>query len=210
MRLIGKLGLTAAFASLMFLGTGEASAQGSSAPGADFHRVAVVDVAKIFKENAAIRQEVEAIENELKAFQGEITAERERLQQTAAKLKQLKVGTPDYAALEEQLASMDSKLRLKVNRKRQELADAEAKIYYKNYQKIAAAVEKIASYNKIDLVLRYNSEDMQLEKAESVIRGVMKTIVYHSNELDMTPIVMQFLDKMAGTEVAGAGSATKR
>jgi hypothetical protein len=36
---------------------------------------------------------------------------------------------------------------------------------------------------------------MDLEKGESVIRGVMKNIVYHDDSLDMTKGVMQYLDQ---------------
>ena len=56
-----------------------------------------------------------------------------------------------------------------------------------------------AQHYKINLVLRYNSEDMDLEKGESVIRGVMKNIVYHDESLDMTKGVMQYLDQSLKT-----------
>ena len=92
---------------------------------------------------------------------------------------------------------MESKLRLDMARKRKELADSEARIYYDNYQQIAAGVKFLANHYKINLVLRYNSEDMNLEEGQSVIRGVMKNIVYHDEALDMTKGVMQYLDRLA-------------
>jgi len=117
------------------------------------------------------------------------------LQQEAAKLKTFNVGTPDYTAQEEKVASMESKLRLEMQRKRQELAEAEARIYYENYQRIAEGVAYLAKHYNISLVLRYNSEAMDVKKGESVIRGVMKNIVYHDKALDMTTGVMQYLDQ---------------
>ena len=85
----------------------------------------------------------------------------------------------------------------------------EAKIYFDNYQLIAKGVKFLANHYKINLVLRYNSEDMDLEKGDSVIRGVMKNIVYHDKALDMTQGVMQYLDKTIPTEeIADRGSAT--
>jgi hypothetical protein len=56
-------------------------------------------------------------------------------------------------------------------------------------------VKFLANHYKINLVLRYNSEEMNLEQGESVIRGVMKSIVYHDESLDMTKGVMQYLDQ---------------
>lgn len=177
----------------------------SFASGDEGHRVAVIDVAYIFKNHAAIKEEVAKVEEELKSFDTELNTKREELQQAAAKLKTYKPGSPDYAAAEEEVASMESRLRLEMARKRKELSDAEAKIYYDNYQRIAAGVKFLANHYKINLVLRYNSEEMNLEQGESVIRGVMKSIVYHDESLDMTKGVMQYLDQTM--RVAGSGNA---
>jgi Skp family chaperone for outer membrane proteins len=124
-----------------------------------------------------------------------LTGKREELQRSAAMMKEYKPGSPEYTQAEEQVAEMESKLRLEMARKRKELADSEAKIYYENYQRIAAGVKFLANHYKINLVLRYNSEEMNLEQGESVIRGVMKSIVYHDDSLDMTKGVMQYLDQ---------------
>ncbi|WP_231742874.1 OmpH family outer membrane protein [Stieleria varia] len=173
------------------------------------HRIAVVDVAYIFKNHPGIKAQVAAVEGDLKAYDAELKTKRDALKSAAEKLKTFKVGTPDYTAQEEAVADMDSKLRLEMARKRKELADAEAKIYFENYQKIAAGVKFLAEHYKINLVLRYNSESMEQESGESVIRGVMKNIVYHDNALDMTPGVMQYLDKAlpAAASTAGVGGA---
>jgi len=177
------------------------------------HRVAVVDVAYIFKNHPGIKAQVAKVEGDLKAYDGELTQKRDQLKSTAAKLKTLSPGSPEYASLEEQFAGMDSKLRLDMARKRKELADAEAKIYFDNYQQIAAGVKFLANHYKINLVLRYNSEDMNQANGESVIRGVMKNIVYHDASLDMTPGVMQYLDKVIKVEpgiAVAPGAATRQ
>jgi Skp family chaperone for outer membrane proteins len=167
-----------------------------------------VDVAYIFKNHAGIKSQVSKVENDLKAYETTLKGKRNELKSSAEQLKTFKVGTPQYAAQEEQVASLESKLRLDMARKRKELADAEAQIYYENYQRIAEGVKFLANHYKVNLVLRYNSEDMDLEKGESVIRGVMKNIVYHDDSLDMTKGVMQYLDKF-NTEVAGRPSANR-
>jgi Skp family chaperone for outer membrane proteins len=169
---------------------------------AEGHQVAVVDVAYIFKNHAAIKAQVAEVEAELKAFDQELTGKREELKNAAAELKTFKVGSPEYAQAEERVAGMESRLRLDMARKRKEISDAEAKIYFDNYQRIAAGVKYLANHYKINLVLRYNSEEMDLEQGESVIRGVMKSIVYHDESLDMTKGVMQYLDQTMKTAVA--------
>ncbi len=188
------------------LASGTAQAQ-DTAP----HRVAVVDVAYIFKNHPGIKSQVAKVEGDLKAFDAELTQKREELKTMAAKLKGLNPGSPEYTGLEETFAETDSKLRLDMARKRKQLADAEAKIYYDNYLHIANGVKLIAKHNKINLVLRYNSESMDQKEGQSVIRGVMKNIVYHDDTLDMTPTVMQYLNGVLKNDIAsGASPAARR
>lgn len=198
MRTIVLSAIAMAMTTVSVLAPAQASAQDAG------HRIAVVDVAYIFKNNEGIKRQVKAVEDNLKAFDTELTAKREQLKTSLEQLKTFQAGSADYTAQEEKVASMESKLRLDMARKRKELADREAKIYYDNYQLISAGVQAIAEYHKISLVLRYNSENMDLEQGESVIRGVMRNIVYHDEKLDMTPAVMQYLDKkLVATSPAG-------
>lgn len=200
MRFFGKLAIVLAIISVTTTST-PAPAQ---APDGG-HRIAVVDVAYIFKEHAGIKSQVEKVETDLKNYDTELQGKREELKNAAEQLKTFKVGTPDYTRQEELVASLESKLRLDMARKRKELADAEARIYFDNYQRIAAGVKFLAQHYKINIVLRYNSEEMDLEKGDSVIRGVMKSIVYHDEALDMTKGVMQYLDQtMKVAETPGA------
>ncbi len=174
------------------------------------HKIAVVDVAFIFKNHDDIKGQVTAIENELKSFEQELNVRREELKNSAAELKTFKVGSPEYAAAEERVAGMESKLRLDMARKRKEISDAEAKIYFDNYQRIAAGVKFLAGHYKINLVLRYNSEEMDLEQGESVIRGVMKSIVYHDESVDMTKAVMDYLSRYPNVATAAASAPARK
>ena len=209
MRLIGKAAIAMAFTSMAVMAPAQTSAQqpGQKSPTDAGHRVAVVDVAYIFKNDPGIKAEVAEVENELKSYDGVLKGKRDELKQAAEQLRTFKVGSPEYAAQEELLASMESKLRLDMARKKKELADAEARIYFENYQRIAEGVKFLAQHYRINLVLRYNSEDMDLAKGESVIRGVMKNIVYHDDSLDMTKGVMQYLQKFS---VARQANGTSR
>jgi len=199
-RLFGKKALLLATVSLTLLAPSFAQGQDAA------HRIAVVDVAHIFKNHPGIKAQVEKVESDLKAYDAQLQAKREELKQAAEQLKAYKVGSAEYAAQEELVASMESKLRLDMARTRKELADAEAKIYFQNYKLIADGVKFLANHYKINLVLRYNSEDMDLANGESVIRGVMKNIVYHDESLDMTKGVMQYLDQSMKTANSGSVS----
>jgi Skp family chaperone for outer membrane proteins len=202
-RLLGKAAILSAIVTAITLAP--ASAQGEDTG----HRLAVVDVAYIFKNHPGIKAQIEAVEQNLKDYDAKLQVKREELKQAVEKLKTFKVGSPDYASQEEQVASMDSKLRLDMNRIRKELADTEARIYFENYQRIAAGVKFLAQHYKINAVFRYNSEDMDVEKGDSVIRGVMKNIVYHDDALDMTKGVMQYLDQTLKTAAKPSDGTTR-
>ena len=201
-RFIGRAAIAMAIGTLCALAPAVASAE-------DGHRIAVVDVAYIFKNHPGIRAQVTKVENDLKAYDAELKVKREELKQAAAQLKTLKAGSNAYITQEEQVASMESKLRLDMARKRKELADAEAQIYFQNYKRIAAGVKFLAQHYKINLVLRYNSEEMDVEQGDSVLRGVMKNIVYHDDSLDMTKGVMQYLDQTLKVAAKNAGTESK-
>jgi Skp family chaperone for outer membrane proteins len=178
------------------------------------HRMAVLDVAYIFKNLPAITAQVSKIEGDLKKYDAEFKQKRDTLKQSAAELETLKAGTADYARKQEHVANLESKLRLEIARKKKELAAAEAKIYFDNYQRIAAAVKAIATHNNIKLVLRFNSEEMDLERGDSVLRGVMKNIVYHDSTINITDTVMRYLEQQMNTSRVATGgtaaSATSR
>lgn len=189
MRLFVLSALTLATTTFTVLAPTAASAQEGG------HRIAVVDVAFIFKNNEGIKAQVKEVEDSLKSFDDELQGKRNELKSAAEKLKTFQPGSSDYISQEERVASMESKLRLEMARKRKELADREAKIYFDNYQHIAAGVKALAQYHKVNIVLRYNSEEMDLEQGESVIRGVMKNIVYHDEAIDMTAGTMDYLNR---------------
>ena len=94
-RFIGKAAITMAFVTLTALAPVAASAEDAG------HRIAVVDVAYIFKTHPGIKAQVEKVENDLKAYDAQLQAKREEFKQAAEQLKTFKVGSPEYAAQEE-------------------------------------------------------------------------------------------------------------
>ncbi len=184
-----------------------ASAQESPNPGAA-HRVATIDVGYIFKNQPSIQAQVKKIESDLKAYETVLLQKREAVKQAVEKLKTLKPGSPDFIKQEELAASLDSQLRLDMSRRQMSFRTDETKIYYDNYQRIIAAVETIAKHNKIQLVMRSNSEEMDLDNANSVTSGVMKNVVFRDDAIDMTNMVMQYLQQSAATQANAAPSGS--
>jgi len=186
-----------------------ASGQAPAKSAAAGTKIAIVDVARILKEHAGIKSQMQRIEQELKDFDASFKAKNEELKNEVAILKDLVPGTPDYTKQEEKIAQIESRGKLEFGRRRKELIDAEAKIFHDNYQLIAQMVSSVAVTNQIGIVFRYNSEEMDLADKDSLIRGVMKNIVYHDAGLDMTPLVMKMLDAHFA-RTANAGGQPRR
>ncbi|WP_417740089.1 OmpH family outer membrane protein [Rosistilla oblonga] len=169
-------------------------------------KFAIIDVAYIFKNAASIKAEVEAIEQQMAELQRYGKAKQQEMLKEAQAIKAFKPGSLQYAQQEEKIAALEASLKLEVFRRRKSLASAEAELYFAGYQKMHQIVSQIARYNNIDLVLRYDSESMDLEKPDTVLRSVMKNVVYRRDTIDLTQIVLAALDK---TQVAAKPVASE-
>ena len=189
--------LAPALAILLASALGGTSVRTTQSAAQDMGPIGVIDVQKIFANDPAIKAQVETIKNQLKAIDTDLKARRTELTNAAKLLKTFKPGSDQYDAQEEKVAGMESKLRLDMKRKRDELQDAEAKVYYDNYKRIVSAVERIAQHYKVKVVMRFNSDEMEAGNNESVLRGITKSVIYYDPSIDMTPAVMQLLNQVA-------------
>ena len=178
------------------------------------HRFAVIDVGFVFKNLPAIQAQVREIKAELAKHEAEVKQKRDALNQAVVRLKSMTPGTSEYARQEEFVADLDSKLRLDMRRRHSEMSEAESKIYYDNYLKLSAAVKAVAIHNNINLVLRFNADDVNPQQHDSVTRHVMRNVVYHDAGINITDTVMRYLEQQTNTSQAaarsGAASGTQR
>ena len=190
------------------------SAQQADATHPSGHRIALVDVAYLFKNLPAIEAHASKIKADLRKEELEFQRRRDTLNRAAEQLQRLKVGSADYARQEEHLANLESQLRLHRIHRHRELSEAETRLYYDSYQQIAAAIRSIATDHEIDLVLNHRSEEMDLEQNDSVTRGVMKQVIYHDSKINLTEAVMRYLEQQANapqaTTSGNASSTTSR
>ena len=171
------------------------------------HRVALIDVAYIFRNLPAVKAHISKVKADLEKEELELKQRRDTLEQAVEQLKTLKVGSADYARQEEYVANLESQLRLHRVPRCRELNEAEVRLYHDSHQQIAAALRVIATDNNIHLVLNFDSEDMDLEQSDSVSRGVMKNIVYHDSTTNITNTVMRYLEQQANAPQAETSSS---
>ncbi|MDP6446063.1 MAG: OmpH family outer membrane protein [Pirellulaceae bacterium] len=159
---------------------------------ADGINVAVVDISHIFKNHSRFKSTADSIKANIKSFEQEMTQRRAALTEKGQKLDQFNQGTPQFKALEAELAQQAAAMKLEADRKRRDVLELEAKAYYDTYQEVQRAIATVAAKYNIALVLRYNSQPIDPNDRADVLRGVNQAIIYH-NKLDITSQVMQAL-----------------
>ena len=151
--------------------------------------VAVIDVGFIFKNAARFKQAMEDIKADDEKFKQEVIAKQEAMQAGVQNLQKMPKGSTEYKILEEQLAGDQTKLRLEMARKQKDRIEQEAKVYYHAYKEVELHIKKFATTYGIDLVLRFNAEDMDPAQPESVLNGINRFVVYQS-DLNITSHIL--------------------
>lgn len=184
------LGLSSGIAQVQPRGQAPATAA-AARPGTN---VAVIDINFIFKNHQRFKQTMDGIKSEIETFEAYLREERNKVTAKTEQLQTLPAGSPQYKQLEEQIATMHTQLGLETGRKRKEILEREAKVYYNSYQEIEDRVAKFARAYGIDLVMRFNSEPMDATKRESVLQGINRAVVYQ-NALNITNAIIDDLNR---------------
>ena len=155
--------------------------------------VALVDIARIFKEDreflrkmAKAKSEVEEFESKVKIRQGEIES---------LLPKEFGSDLPSGEATEKRAkaAKMRNDLAAEVAIWKEALLQDESNLYYDRYEAIDALVAKLARERDIALVLRFQGEPMNRADRASVLQGVNRSVLY-SRVPDLTDEVIRLLN----------------
>lgn len=181
--------LFAVFTIALFVGVSQSHAQNNAGPGV----VAVLDVAKVFKDNQFFDSKMKEIKGAADQLRADITQQQENIKTRAQELANYEVGTPDRDQREAALAQEQTALGLKAKRNEAELLNREARIYHDLYLEMQSVVSQIASEYNIALVLRFDSGEINPDNRADVIKGVNRPVVFH-RRLDLTAMVSEKLN----------------
>ena len=168
--------------------------------------VAVLDVAKVFKENQGFDAKMKAIKKEADTLKTQITQEQETIKARAQQLGQFEVGAPERNKLEAELEQQQAALRTRARQAEADLLNREARIYYNTYNEMQTIVGSMATQHGISLVLRFDSEEIDADNRTEVIKGVNRAVVYH-RRLDLTTMVSKAMN--ASTAQVPSGTQNK-
>lgn len=164
--------------------------------------VAVLDVAKVFKDNDVFNQRMEAIKQEAEQFKAKMEAEQSGIRQEAERLNEYTPDSTEFRNLEAELEQRTATLRTTARQTNTDMLNREAKIYFDTYSQMQEIVASIAGEYNITLVIRFDSEPIDRTNRGEVIKGVNRNVVYQKN-LDLTGMVIERMSSVASAGMGG-------
>jgi len=166
--------------------------------------VAVLDVARVFKENPEFDTAMKAIRQEADGLKAQITQQQETIKGEAQQLGQYEPGSAERNEIEATLEQKQTALRTRARQAEADLLNREAGVYFSTYEKMQSVVGQIAGQHGISLVLRFDSQEVDPTNRAEVIKGVNRAVVFH-RRLDLTNLVIQNM----GSASASAGKTQR-
>jgi Skp family chaperone for outer membrane proteins len=157
--------------------------------------IAVIDIAAIYKAHTRFTQMMNEIKADMEAADGVVKKERDTLKGMVDSMEQFRSGTPDYKRLEEEIARRQADLATRVQLQKKEFLLREARVHYSVYQEIMQEVDYFAASHGIAMVFRFNSDPVDVERPEDVLRHINKPIVWVPQGCNITPYVLERLNR---------------
>lgn len=204
----------AAIAALLTAAVAAYAQQASNPAGANAAKfgIAVVDIPYIFKNYARFRSTSDAMKKEMETIDANVKAERASIAQAEQQRNSFNAGTPEYKKADEELARMMAEFQLKTSKLQKDFMERQAKLYYQTYLDVVNAVNAYAKSHNIGMVMRFNGEEVDVNKKDDIMRDINKQVVFQNN-IDITPDVLMLLNGGAQqtlTRPAGTGGVVPR
>ena len=188
--------LAAVLVALVGLALAASSARAQQPPAArptGGANVALVDVKYIFKHHPRFKSQEEELKADYERANVEFKRLADAINKDAERLSELKPGTPDYKAAEEELVNRKMKLQGQMTLQKKDLQQREAKIIYNVYTEITQEVQYYCQANGVAIVLDFNGDAINPENPTEVAGGLQRHVVYYNRDLDITPLILKRL-----------------
>ena len=86
-------------------------------------------------------------------------------------------------------------LQIKVNLQKKDFMEQEGKIYFNVSREVEDAVKVFATSHNILMVLRFNGDQVDPSNRDDILRSINKPIVYYDPRMDITPYILQDLNR---------------
>ncbi len=171
------------------------------------HRIALIDMAKVFKSYKKFEALRDELKGDLQKSEDKFKQMTEAIRKEQVELKNYKEGSDEFAAREKTLTQHMSTADAFRKTQQRELIRREAAIYKTIYLEVAEAVQKYAAHYQITLVLRFSADDPDSDNPEDVMRGLNRQVVYYRPSDDITNRIVEHLNNKYGRTASRAEPA---
>ena len=172
--------------------------------------IAIIDLTYIFENHSRFQAMKQDLENDVKRAEENLKALKKQADELIELRKEYNPGTPDYKRLDEQVIQRQAELQTKVKLQRKDFVLREAKNYHNVYREIADEVRYYSERNGINVVLRFNGEPTHPSMPEEVLKALNKPIIYYNRAIDITPIILERLQRRQGAPDARIGAPPRQ
>lgn len=199
----------AVIAAGLFVSTRSSLGQAGATPKPTAHQVGLIDMAHVFKNYEKFKTSTAALQEQIKAADEQAKKQVEAMKALQDKMGSLQQGSPDYAALEQQLIGATTKLETFKKTSQLTFLRAEADIYKTVYLEVQNAVQQYAGVYKYTLIMRFNRNPVdEAENPQQIIQSMNRQVVYYRGEDDLTDPILNYLnDKYAKSGGSAAPKA---
>ena len=161
-------------------------------------KFAIVDVGAVFKQHPSFKAALEALRGEADRLKADAQQAQQGLAQSHQHLqKEWKPESVEFRNGKAELAKQAAALQVQQNGKIQKLMEQEAELHFSTYQQIKSLISQYCDERGIQLVYRFNSQEMDMSKPGSIMQRVNGSIVYHDPAYDITQVIVGQLGAVA-------------
>lgn len=171
--------------------------------------IVVVDLSKVFEEHPTFAAQMTQIKSAVKTSEAEFQQRGQDIQARAQKLKTLPPTGAEFKQLESETALLQAQIQADMTLKRKDFLEQEARAYYNAYLQVKQEIKVFAESNRIGLVLRFSSEQIDPANRQSVLQGVNQPILYNQGSLDITNYIVERVVRAGGGQRTASAPAAR-
>ena len=170
-------------------------------------KVGLVDVGMIFKNHPRFSATLTELRTKADQFKAESQQLQQQLMREAEGLSQYEKESDDYRDKEAMLAKKSATLEVEQRGKMRDLLKQEAELHFNTYVEISNVISGYCDQYGIELVLRFNSEEMNPKEPRTIMQQVNGGVIYYSDAADITKDIIK---RVAQTRQASASGISNR
>jgi Skp family chaperone for outer membrane proteins len=181
--------------------TANATPASTAAKLPDRVKVALVDVASIFKRHTAFKTKMDKMKEKVNAAEAKVAESKKQMDKLAEQQKDPTLTAEERGEVERKLRRLQGLTGAEVNMQKADLMEEEGKLYFDTYSQVKNTIDRCCEKHGIQLVLRINNDPVDPAKREDILRAINSPLPHFDSALDITEEIL--------AEVNGEESASR-